>query len=91
MAGGNIGGSGYQGFDWADNVSACSMAWQVTREARYADVGVKQLRALLEDIDTVGDGARVRGRRRGGRRHRLDPTRHRLCDPHDRPPQRHRL
>ena len=55
-AGGNIGGSGYQGFDWADNVSACSMAWQVTREARYADVGVKQLRALLEDIDTVGDG-----------------------------------
>ena len=55
MAGGSIGGSGYQGFDWADNVSACALAWQLTGEARYADQGVKLWRALLEDIETAGD------------------------------------
>jgi hypothetical protein len=51
----NANSSGYQGFDWADAASSCALAWQVTGQSKYADMGVKIWRALLEDIDTLGD------------------------------------
>jgi hypothetical protein len=47
--------SGYQGFEWADAVANCSLAWHATGDARYASAAVGYLRALLDDRLVVGD------------------------------------
>jgi hypothetical protein len=47
--------SGYQGDTWSFAVSACALAWQLTGDAAHADKGIKLWRALLEDVDTLGD------------------------------------
>jgi len=47
--------SGYQGFDWSEIGSACALAYQITNDPKYATVGVKVWRALLEDVATLGD------------------------------------
>src|SRR5262252_559501 len=47
--------SGYQGFDWSETASACALAYQLTNDAKYATVGVKLWKALLEDVSTLGD------------------------------------
>ena len=48
--------SGYQGFEWADAVASLALAWHATGEARYADVAVQYVKALLDDRYSVGDG-----------------------------------
>jgi hypothetical protein len=47
--------SGYQGDAWAFPASACALAWQLTGDASLAERGVKLWRALLEDVQTIGD------------------------------------
>jgi MYXO-CTERM domain-containing protein len=47
--------SGYQGDAWAFPASACGLAWQLTGEKDLASRGVKLWRALLEDVQTLGD------------------------------------
>jgi hypothetical protein len=49
-------GSGYQGFEWAETVANTSLAWLGTGDSRYADAGIRYLRALLDDRFVVGDG-----------------------------------
>ena len=48
--------SGYQGFEWADDVASLSLAWHATGDAKYADAAVRYLNALLDDRYAVGDG-----------------------------------
>lgn len=48
--------SGYQGDTWAFTASACALAWQITGAKGHAATGVKLWRALLEDLQTLGDG-----------------------------------
>jgi len=48
--------SGYQGGSWAFRASSCALAWQLTGNATYAKRGVRLWRALLEDVDRIGDG-----------------------------------
>jgi hypothetical protein len=47
--------SGYQGDAWAFAASACALAYQVTGTPAYAARGITLLRALLEDVGTIGD------------------------------------
>jgi hypothetical protein len=47
--------SGYQGFEWADAVADESLVWHATGDARYADVAIRYLRALLDDRFKLGD------------------------------------
>jgi len=54
--------SGYQGDTWAFTASACALAYQLTGSAEYASNGVKLWRALLSDLNTMGDkGACIAG------------------------------
>lgn len=48
--------SGYQGFEWAEAVANASLVWLGTRDARYAEVAIRYLRALLDDRFVLGDG-----------------------------------
>jgi hypothetical protein len=48
--------SGYQGSDWAAIASTCGMAWQMVRDPKLAAAGIRMWRALMEDVETVGDG-----------------------------------
>jgi len=48
--------SGYQGFEWADAVAHLALVWRATGDARYAEGGLRYLRALLDDRFEVGDG-----------------------------------
>ena len=48
--------SGYQGDQWAFPASACGLAYQLTGDRAYAAKGTRLLRALLEDVERVGDG-----------------------------------
>jgi hypothetical protein len=48
-------GSGYQGFEWAETVANTSLVWLGTGDSRYAEAGIRYLRALLDDRLTVGD------------------------------------
>src|SRR5262252_8418497 len=52
---GSIMSSGYQGADWAMAGSACALAYQITGTADYATTGLKFWKAMLEDIQTIGD------------------------------------
>jgi hypothetical protein len=47
--------SGYQGFDWVAQLSACAIAWHATGDAAYATKAVGYWRALLDDRATMGD------------------------------------
>jgi hypothetical protein len=47
--------SGYQGDAWAFPASACALAYQLTGDKSYAAKGTRLLRALLEDVEQVGD------------------------------------
>ena len=51
----SISASGYQGDNWSFRASACALSWQLTGNAQHAATGIKLWRALLEDIDTLGD------------------------------------
>lgn len=54
--------SGYQGDNWAFPLSACALAYQATESATYATTGIKLWRALLSDLNEMGDkGACVPG------------------------------
>jgi hypothetical protein len=48
--------SGYQGDNWAFPLSACALAYQMTGDAAHAATGIKLFKAVLEDVDTMGDG-----------------------------------
>src|SRR4051812_39249448 len=47
--------SGYQGDAWAFGASSCGLAFQLTGVRAYAERGATLLRALLEDVDKIGD------------------------------------
>jgi hypothetical protein len=47
----------YQGYGWAYAAASCGMAWQLTKDPAHAHAGLSMFRALLEDYETVGDGA----------------------------------
>jgi hypothetical protein len=47
--------SGYQGADWSVAAASCGLAFQITRDPKMAAAGLKLWRALLEDVDTIGD------------------------------------
>ncbi|HEY7958044.1 MAG TPA: hypothetical protein VII38_22240 [Polyangia bacterium] len=49
-------GAGYQGWDWAGQMSSCAIAWLATGTASYATQAVTYWRALLDDNQAVGDG-----------------------------------
>jgi hypothetical protein len=48
---------GYSNWNWPVAASSCGLAYQLTRKAEHAAAGLKFLRAILDDRDTVGDGA----------------------------------
>jgi hypothetical protein len=48
--------SGYQGFEWADELACLSLLWNATGEPRFAEGAIRYLNALLDDRLTVGDG-----------------------------------
>ncbi len=48
-------GAGYQGFDWAAQMSACAIAWHATGNTARAAQAVTYWKALLDDGDVVGD------------------------------------
>ena len=47
--------SGYQGDAWSFAASSCALAYQVSRAPKHAARGIALLRALLEDVNTIGD------------------------------------
>ncbi|MCE9574519.1 MAG: hypothetical protein K8W52_15330 [Deltaproteobacteria bacterium] len=48
---------GYQGFNFADSMQACLIAYVVRGDAADAAAAVKYWKALLDDYTTLGDGA----------------------------------
>ena len=58
--------SGYQGWDWANWMATCTVAWHATADNRYANLAVSYWKALLDDRDTVGDGNGGIGEAAGG-------------------------
>ena len=58
--------SGYQGFDWTDQLAACAIAWQVTGKSAYAAQAIVYWKALLDDRAQVGDGLGGAGAADGG-------------------------
>ena len=48
--------SGYMGDAWAFPASACALAYQVTGDRAHAVKGARLLRALIDDVDRIGDG-----------------------------------
>lgn len=47
--------SGYQGDAWAFPLSACALAYQATGTTAYATTGIKLWKALLSDLNEMGD------------------------------------
>ena len=47
--------SGYQGDAWSFAASSCGLAWRLTGDWSFAKAGVRLWRALMEDVETVGD------------------------------------
>jgi hypothetical protein len=47
----------YMGLGWGANASGCALAYRITGEARHAEAALVYFRALLDDWQTVGDGA----------------------------------
>ncbi len=46
----------YMGFDWSANLSACLIAWVVTGSDDDARSAVQFFKALLDDLEWIGDG-----------------------------------
>ena len=46
----------YMGFDWSGNVQACLVAWAATGNDAHARTAMRYFVALLDDLETVGDG-----------------------------------
>ncbi len=46
----------YQGSEWAKILQACLVAWAATDQADYAKVAIRFYKALLDDLDRIGDG-----------------------------------
>ena len=47
--------SGYQGFDWTEQMAACAVAWRATGNALEAAQAIVYWKALLDDRYAVGD------------------------------------
>lgn len=46
----------YMGLDWAQQLQACLIAWRATDRDSHARTALVYFQALLDDLDTVGDG-----------------------------------
>ena len=46
----------YQGSDWAKTLQACLVAWAATDKLEYESMSLRFFRALLDDLQQVGDG-----------------------------------
>ena len=47
----------FMGYGFGYAASTCAMAWQLTKDASFATAAIRQWRALLDDFQTLGDGA----------------------------------
>ena len=47
----------YEGFNWVEALSACLVAYEVRGDAASAHAAIVYWRALLDDYNTIGDGA----------------------------------
>ena len=47
---------GYMGLDWAQYLQACLISWQATGSDGAARTAIRYFRALLDDLQVVGDG-----------------------------------
>jgi hypothetical protein len=47
----------FMGYGFGYAASACAMAWQLTKDPAHAAAAIRQWRALLDDFQTLGDGA----------------------------------
>ena len=47
---------GYMGLDWAQYLQSCLVAWKATGKEGAARGAIRYFRALLNDLETVGDG-----------------------------------
>ena len=46
----------YQGSDWAKTLQACLVAWAATEKLEYESTSLRFFRALLDDLQQIGDG-----------------------------------
>lgn len=46
----------YMGYEWAKMLQACLVAWVATEKPEYITSSLKYFTALLDDLDTIGDG-----------------------------------
>lgn len=46
----------YMGFDWAQHLQACLVAWKATDDVRHAKLAQTYFTALIDDLKEVGDG-----------------------------------
>jgi hypothetical protein len=46
----------YMGAEWAKMLQACLVAWAATEKPAYVASSLKYFTALLDDLDTIGDG-----------------------------------
>jgi uncharacterized protein (TIGR03382 family) len=49
-------GSSYMGSEWKKMLQACLVAWAATGEPAHAQTALRYFTALLDDLDTIGDG-----------------------------------
>jgi hypothetical protein len=47
----------FMGYGFGYAASACAMAWQLTKDPSFATAAIRQWHALLDDFQTIGDGA----------------------------------
>lgn len=47
----------YMGAEWGKMLQACLVAWAATDKPIYAQAAMKFFKALLDDLDAIGDGA----------------------------------
>src|ERR1041385_8469452 len=48
---------GWQGFEFVTTLSGCLLSWEATSNANDLATAIKYFRVLLDDYQTVGDGA----------------------------------
>ena len=46
----------YQGAEWSKVLQACLVAWAATDQADHAKTAIRFFTALIDDLDTIGDG-----------------------------------
>lgn len=54
--GGEHAGAQYMGSEWKMMLQACLVAWAATGEAQHAATALRYFTALLDDLQTIGDG-----------------------------------